>query len=348
MIKKQTIRRCCRHVLDIIAWRMGKLEQLEKKACNSLTILMYHRVLPDELCEDYLLDSLVVSESSFKKQVAWLAEYCTVKKLNDALLDLTEHKEKQRPLVVITFDDGYWDNYKIVAPILEQYGLFGTFFICTNFVEKSQLLWFDRAVVHWKRSSEECRRLLVKVDYSFEIKGEFTLNFWMGSLKKISTFLRSNLLRELDSIQELEEDAGLFKPMEIQHVKDLKIRGHEIGSHTSSHALLPQLNADELIDELAKSKSVLEQWTGGVINGLCYPNGDYSDNVERVSKVSGYKYACTTQPGLNSKNMADTPYSLFRQHVHPARVTNMVGDFSLIAFRSEIFNLHSLYRKKKQ
>ena len=57
------------------------------------------------------------------------------------------YKKKINPpknSVVITFDDGYFDNYKYAYPTLKKYKFSATIFISTDAVEKNVMFWWDK------------------------------------------------------------------------------------------------------------------------------------------------------------------------------------------------------------
>ena len=44
----------------------------------------------------------------------------------------------------ITFDDGYYNNFKIAAPILKRRKLSATFYITTSFIDNNEMSWIDK------------------------------------------------------------------------------------------------------------------------------------------------------------------------------------------------------------
>jgi peptidoglycan/xylan/chitin deacetylase (PgdA/CDA1 family) len=95
----------------------------------SLRILTYHRVNathPD--------DRLSVHPKAFESQMQFLAEHVHVLSFPDALDGLRGRRTFEDPAVVVTFDDGYGDNYDVALPILGRFGIPATFFLITRHI----------------------------------------------------------------------------------------------------------------------------------------------------------------------------------------------------------------------
>jgi len=109
-------------------------------------ILMYHHIAVPGPNADAIRRDLSVSPAAFEAQMAYLASqgYRTV-----SLLDLFEHLQGGQALpprpIILTFDDGYDDNYTNAYPILRRYGLQGTFFIITGLVGRPGYLTWEQA-----------------------------------------------------------------------------------------------------------------------------------------------------------------------------------------------------------
>ncbi|MFK7805117.1 MAG: polysaccharide deacetylase family protein [Anaerolineae bacterium] len=99
-------------------------------------ILMYHYVsTPPEDADKYRIN-LSVEPETFRAQMSWLKErgYRSTD-LYEIIEILATGGEPPEKVVVITFDDGYLDNYEYAYPILEEFGYKGTFFIPTEFID---------------------------------------------------------------------------------------------------------------------------------------------------------------------------------------------------------------------
>ena len=91
----------------------------------TLAILLYHRV------NDELRDHVTIGIEQFDEQVAYLRRHWPVVPLRAVLRGEVDYRGK-RPLVCVTFDDGYRDNYDFAAPILLKHRLPATFFVSTG------------------------------------------------------------------------------------------------------------------------------------------------------------------------------------------------------------------------
>lgn len=80
--------------------------------------------------------------------------------------------------------------------------------------------------------------------------------------------------------------------------------GHWIGSHTLSHARLTQLAPAAAREEIGASRKKLEDLFGIPVHHFCYPYGDWNARVRDLVAEAGYRTACTTDFGLNTR---DTP-----------------------------------------
>jgi len=110
-----------------------------------LPIIMYHEVFPGS-DPGY---GLAVSTATFERQMAFLKRHSyNVMPLSEAVGLIREKKKFPPRAVVITFDDGYRNNYAYAFPILKKYGLSATLFIIVNEVgrrgasgERDRLSW---------------------------------------------------------------------------------------------------------------------------------------------------------------------------------------------------------------
>jgi peptidoglycan/xylan/chitin deacetylase (PgdA/CDA1 family) len=107
------------------AWRAG----LSRLVTPRLTVLLYHRVT------DTARDNLTVGVEQFDRQMEMLAKYCHVVSIEEAISYRVIPKTS-KPLVCVTFDDGYLDNYTHAAPIMVRHQVPGAFFVSTGIIDR--------------------------------------------------------------------------------------------------------------------------------------------------------------------------------------------------------------------
>ncbi|MFF4171223.1 polysaccharide deacetylase family protein [Streptomyces sp. NPDC001744] len=80
-------------------------------------------------------------------------------------------------------------------------------------------------------------------------------------------------------------------------VRRIARAGMEIGSHGLTHVPLPEADDRTLAAETLRSRELLEELTGGPVEGFCYPYGRFDRRAMRAVREAGYRYACAIDPG---------------------------------------------------
>ncbi|MDR2729059.1 MAG: polysaccharide deacetylase family protein [Chitinispirillales bacterium] len=84
---------------------------------------------------------------------------------------------------------------------------------------------------------------------------------------------------------------GQTRHITASMLREIASTGHEIGSHSLTHANLVWLNNDNLKKELCDSKAVLEDIIGSAVKSLSFPFGSWNKRVWDAAKSAGYEYA---------------------------------------------------------
>ena len=160
--------------------------------------------------------------------------------------------------VQITFDDGYENNYSQAFPLLKKYGLRATFFITTDFIDRT-----------------------------------------IGP----------------EAFGYAEPKIG---PMCWDEIREMRLEGMRIGSHTRTHVNLARSDSDRLKAELLDSKRRIEEMAGYRVSDLAYPygnKGSYNTAVKDAVKEAGYEHAYTNIMGSNEPGHSDN-FALKRIRVY--------------------------------
>ena len=104
--------------------RILKIYEREQRGRKEIPVLMYHRIATDK--NDIGKEGIYVFRNKFEAQMQYLKDngYKTI--------TFKEYKGYEDKTVIITFDDGYEDNYKIAFPILKKYGFKAVIFLVAN------------------------------------------------------------------------------------------------------------------------------------------------------------------------------------------------------------------------
>ncbi|MGI9327967.1 MAG: polysaccharide deacetylase family protein [Pseudomonadales bacterium] len=281
----------------------GALNTTVRFAPPACTVVRYHSVRPRDRWSELIPPSISHSPDLFEAQIRWLQKHYTIISLDELSRRLGAQDPLQRGLAVITFDDGFLDNYQYAAPILEKYDVRGAFFITVEPVNDGSAPWFSRTY----RAFE----LTEATVWESPDGQSFQLN---DPSQRIAARHRIN--RQCASTQ-YEDQLSLLEPLELtlgvvnssasrvmvnwEEVKDLRSRGHTVGSHTLSHPNLTLLDDPSLDNELRGSKDKLEERIQQPVHHLSYPNPivqpHWNRHVVEAAKNCGYLTAGTSTSG---------------------------------------------------
>lgn len=109
-----------------------------------IRILCYHRVC-DLPHTDDVMHALHVSTGAFDEQMAFLAgNGFNVITLEQLVRYRDKNQQPPPKTIIVTFDDGYRDNYLNAFTIMEKYGLKGTFFVVTDYTTSNKVFQWLR------------------------------------------------------------------------------------------------------------------------------------------------------------------------------------------------------------
>lgn len=123
-----------------------KLEPIQTKKQIKLPIIMYHRIDTLEIVDknDKIAVGLRVAPEVFERQLKYIKEndYTTITSFD--LADyINSKKELPKKPILLTFDDGYKDNYTKAFPLLQKYNMKGDFAVITAGINASDYMTTD-------------------------------------------------------------------------------------------------------------------------------------------------------------------------------------------------------------
>jgi peptidoglycan/xylan/chitin deacetylase (PgdA/CDA1 family) len=251
-------------------------------------VLLYHRVCKIENDSQ----KLAVCPENFESQIKFLSNNYPILRFEEA------YKHNNKMSFVITFDDGYYDNFYNALPILKKHSVPATFFVASNNIQSGERFWWDKL--------EEVI-LSSKLDLA-----DLNLPFPIPSCREdavvqVQLFLKSFAVEERDKIiNRLIDESNTTltddnRPMTIAELKELDSEGLvTIGSHTVNHPQLAALSEEDQKLEIASGKEQLEKILGHSVDTFSYPFGninDFSNVTVKACKQAGIKKAAANFPG---------------------------------------------------
>lgn len=271
-----------------------------------LLVLTYHRIAPRVKFDIF---STFVSPEKFNKQINTLAKKYQIISLSEAIQQSSDSsRSRERIKVVLTFDDGYKDNYDIAYHILKNKGLPATFFIATNYMDSGLPLW-DYEVSKIIYNSKNIRKVKIgklEIIHNFTQSRMGFISLVINRMKYLSLADREVTLKFLR-----EQDSGKGIPdmrdscMTWSEIIEMSKQNMEIGSHSKTHSSLANMPLSEAIEEIRESKRDIEKRTGKDCLHFAFPFGsqkDYNQNLIDCVINSGFQTCLINRHGYNDLN----------------------------------------------
>lgn len=303
------------------------LGSLQAALTRQVLLLGYHRVLdvPDEARFPFDPELVSASVAQFRRQMQMLSDrYSPI--TCETLIQYLDGKGSlpKRP-VIVTFDDGFADNYEHAFPVLKEIGMPATIFVSTDYIGTDKVFWFDRVV-----------QVLLKCSQSelvFDSLGG--MHLYLGQTVESRRSAAERLLiilkaapdaKRLQAVEELEQRVEpetltsareLSRILNWEQIIEMSQSGIEFGSHSRSHPVLARLDQAGLKNELRGSREIIEAKIGKPVQVLSYPVGgfnDISEVVTREVRAAGYRLGVSYIPGTNYLRSFDR-FRMRRQHI---------------------------------
>lgn len=215
----------------------------------------------------------VPDRERFRRQVKWLAANAHVLSLTEACA-MAEDETLPYGAVVLTFDDGDPTVVGNALPVLDEFGMQGTLFICPGFVDGKEPFWWE------------------VVETAHHVEPDTYATDPLLSLAAIKQLGETERQALVNSVRErLEAKTG--KPLQRSQITSEQLSdwfdaGHALGNHTWSHALLDRCEPEEIAIEIGRAHEWLVD-RYGEMKLFAYPNGNYSPEAEAWLASMGYR-----------------------------------------------------------
>jgi peptidoglycan/xylan/chitin deacetylase (PgdA/CDA1 family) len=229
--------------------------------------------------------------------------------------------------VLVTFDDGYKDNYEAAFPVLAGQKTKALFFITTGFIDEPKLTWWDE--IAWMvRTSRKDRIelpgwLAAPVVFD-EPDRERAVRTVLWAYKQMASDRRADYLAALGEATgtgRCGKEEGASQWMSWDMIRRMRAAGMSIGGHTASHANLGQLTREQQWQEVTTCGRRFAEEMGERMAYFSYPFGNiraFNADTKECMQKAGVQFAFSYYGGVRTFEDWD-PYDIRRvpvEHYH--------------------------------
>ncbi len=255
----------------------------------------------------YLFHALFKDEGEIKKGLADPQQQVTVKMFRDFILyhknldyifvspkDVIQGLDPDQKYVMITFDDGYYNNLRAL-PVLEEFNVPALFFVTANPVKNNKAFWWDVAYREGKKAGMTDADILEEKNYLLSLTDDAIDVYLLQKYGPDCLTPVSDTDRPMTP-----EELATFAKHPLVH----------IGNHTCDHAVLTNYDADEIDLQISKAQDIIENIVGYRPETIAYPCGEFNNDVLEVCRKENIILGITTEHAKNLNSELYQPASL--------------------------------------
>lgn len=240
---------------------------------------------------------------AFADQVRFCKRHCDVISPRD-LPDVLARRRGR--YILITFDDGYRDNYEMAFPILRSERAPATFFVATGFIDAPRVPWWDEIAWMVRTSAREAVELPAFLTAPVRFDGPDRESAVRTLLRAYKAMPEQATDAYLDAIANVT-GSGRYDPraggqwwMTWDMLREMQASGMTIGGHTVTHPILARASREVQRREIEACGDRLAAELGQPMRYFSYPVGGLEafDSITRQClREAGVQYAFSYYSG---------------------------------------------------
>jgi len=272
-------------------------------------VYMFHRVTPNDKSIKPIAD-LNVTPVRFEQFIKDRIDKLDFISVDDMLSVMQNRQKRHKRFALITFDDGYADNYEFAYPILKKYNIPFCIYLSVNLIDTGEKVWNYPLVAEKIIRHNEYLELADGTKYKCNSREEKekafqAVKFWI--LNQPYDKLQDNFKIQFGKY--LNDNVFESNTLTWNQIEEMSKNGLcTFGSHTMSHCRLSFSEPKWLDYELSESKNIIESHIGKPVEHLSYPYGwktDVSAAASEYAEKHGYKTAMVSWGGPVRKHDRD-------------------------------------------
>ena len=294
---KKYIKNIIKKRLTAIKWRFIP---------NGIYCFNYHRIGSSKNTR-YDPDIFSCDAATFCSHLTFYTKHFKIITVEELSRIVERNEPIDKKLALITFDDGYIDNFEVAYQVLKKHEMTAVFFVPTSYIGSSILPWWDE--IAWMiRNTKRDSVLIESWENEVQIDRSdmnSTIRNVLLRVKKMEQITMEEILFKMRKYLECHLDVGKAKLfMNWNHLKEMQKHGMEIGSHTESHEILSHIDKAGQVNELKRSKNILQENLKVSVSSFAYPvgtKGTYNEETLDALKECEYILAFTQLLGVNTR-----------------------------------------------
>lgn len=260
-----------------------------------------------------------MDQQLFRAQIEYMNSNFNIVTMEQVIDAVRGREELPDSALLLTFDDGYIDNYTFAFPVLEEYNVQGSFFIPGKTFTTHQLL--DVNKIHYILASADIKQLTADVkrqmDYyrgqeyqypstaelfhEYAVANRFDCEETIFVKRMLQTVLPENLRNTISSnlfekyVGVTEERLAYELYMTEEQIRTMKRHGMFIGCHGYDHYWLGNLSPEQMRRDISMALQVIDQFIDRKQWVMNFPYGNYNSDVLEYIKGQGACIGLTTE-----------------------------------------------------
>ena len=301
--------------------------KIDQVSYSDVTVIMYHYVRGIKNSSYKNIKGL--ETRYFSEQIKYLCKNYNIIRIEELIESIENNLKLPSKALLLTFDDGYYDHFKNVFPILKEHNVQGSFYIPAKAIIDHKVLDVNKihfilaSQTNYKKIIDDIKELLNKYKFEFNLED---FNYYYKKLafknrwdnpnvifikRLLQVELNENLrllmvdylFKKYVGVSEAEFSKKLY--MNKDQIKMMLKSGMHIGCHGYNHYWWNKLNLNELEDEIDLSLDFLKNIGVDISNWTAaYPYGSYNKDVIKLLEFKKCRLAFSTDLGI-ANNLYD-------------------------------------------
>ena len=287
-----------------------------------LYILLYHGVTSIKSKGIENSSNKHIDTNTFDKHMAFIKKNYPVLSMDEVVNIYRKNKKIKGEYFVITFDDGFKNNFTNAYPILLKHSIPAIFYITTGIVNSNKLFWVDKiecCINHTKKKYFNIK--ILDKEYSFDLSNNSSKLRALSKIKKMCKLIpketKNSVIKNLSNILNITPSVKYSKNYETltwANIRKMnKNRLITFGAHTEEHDILAYLERKEMKKQISKSINKLSSKILEKVKHFSYPEGQKNHfNEEIIDFLKKQDISCSPSAINGISTSKDNLFNLKR------------------------------------